>query len=94
RQNATQVLGICGLAGKLARECIYGAARDIVSNDAGPKRAVPLCEGAPAASRAYCYEGIGTILGGLHAYRDERRAACRAVTKQYFAACTRGAVAT
>jgi cytochrome c553 len=94
RQNAPQILGICDLAGKFARECIYGAARDIVSNDAGPKRAVPLCEGAPLASRAYCYEGIGTILGGLHAYRDERRAACRAVTKQYFDDCARGAVAT
>lgn len=94
RQNAPQILGICALAGKLARECVYGAARDIVSNDAGPKRAIPLCEGAPAAARAYCYEGIGTILGGLHAYRDERRAACRAVTKQYFADCARGAVAT
>ncbi len=94
RQNAPQILKICGYSGKLARECIYGAARDIVSNDAGPDRAVPLCEGSPAPSRAYCYEGIGTILGGLHAYRDERRAACRAVTKQYFAACTRGAVAT
>lgn len=94
RQNAPQILGICDLSGKLARECIYGAARDIVSNDAGPKRAVPLCERAPATSRAYCYEGIGTILGGLHAYRDERRAACRAVTKRYFDDCARGAVAT
>lgn len=94
RQNAPQILDLCGLAGKLARECIYGAARDIVSNDAGSKRAVPLCEGAPGASRAYCYEGIGTILGGLHAYREERRAACRAVTKRYFHDCARGAVAT
>jgi hypothetical protein len=93
RQNAAQILGICALAGKMGRECIYGAARDIVSNDAGPKRAIPLCEGAAAAARAYCYEGIGTILGGLHAYRDQRRAACRAVTKRYFVACARGAVA-
>ena len=93
RQNAQQILSICALAGKLERECVYGAARDIVSNDAGPKRAIPLCDGATAASRAYCYEGIGTILGGLHAYRDERRAACRAVTKRYFQDCARGAVA-
>jgi cytochrome c553 len=93
RQNAPRILEICGQAGKLARECIYGAARDIVSNDAGPKRAVPLCNGAPTAAKAYCFEGIGTILGGLHAYRDERRAACRAVTKQYFEDCARGAVA-
>ncbi len=94
RQNAREILEICGRAGKLARECIYGAARDIVSNDAGPKRATPLCQSAPASSRAYCFEGIGTILGGLHAYREERRAACRAVTKRFFAECARGAVAT
>jgi cytochrome c553 len=94
RQNAPEILDICALAGIQARECIYGAARDIVSNDAGPKRAIPLCNGAPAPSRAYCYEGIGTILGGLHAYRDERRAACRAVTKRYFDDCVVGAVAT
>jgi hypothetical protein len=93
RQNAEQILDICGLAGKLARECIYGAARDIVSNDAGPRRAIPLCEDAPAAARAYCFEGIGTILGGLHASRDDRRTACRQVTRRFFPACARGAVA-
>lgn len=94
RQNAAEILEICRLAGRQSRECIYGAARDIVSNDAGPERAVPLCERAPGTSRAYCYEAIGTILGGLHADRDERRAACGAVTKRYFEACTRGAAAT
>jgi cytochrome c553 len=93
RQNTTEILGICGKAGEFAGECIYGAARDIVSNDAGPERAVPLCERSPAGARAYCFEGIGTILGGLHPYRDERRAACRAVTARYFQACARGAVA-
>jgi cytochrome c553 len=94
RQDADGILDICRLGGDDARECIYGAARDIVSNDAGPRRAVALCRGAPAATRAYCYEGIGTILGGLHVYRDERRAACRAVTREYFDACVRGAAAS
>jgi cytochrome c553 len=93
RQNAPRILEICGLAARMARECIYGAARDIVSNDAGPRRAIPLCERAPAEARAYCFEGIGTILGGLHTFREERRAACRRVTQRYFQACARGAVA-
>ena len=93
RQNASQILSVCRLAGKQERECIYGAARDIVSNDAGPKRAVALCDGAPVSARGYCYEGIGTIIGGLHAYRDERRRACKAVTTRYFQNCARGAVA-
>jgi cytochrome c553 len=93
RQNTARILELCALAGTMARECIYGAARDIVSNDAGPKRAIPLCERAPASARSYCFEGIGTILGGLHVYRAERRAACRAVTTRYFDDCARGAVA-
>lgn len=93
RQDARQILGICNLAGDMARECIYGAARDIVSNDAGPKRAIPLCNGSPAAAQAYCFEGIGTIIGGLHAYRGQRRTACKAVTTRYFEDCARGAVA-
>ncbi len=93
RQNAARILELCALAGEMGRECIYGAARDIVSNDAGARRAIPLCRRAPEAARAYCYEGIGTILGGLHAYRDERRAACRAVGREYFEACARGAAA-
>jgi hypothetical protein len=94
RQNAVAILDICRLAGRRSRECIYGAARDIVSNDAGPRRAVALCRRAPGTSRAYCYEAIGTILGGLYASRGERRAACGAVTSRYFEACTRGAAAT
>ena len=94
RQNVPKILELCSLAADMARECIYGAARDIVSNDAGPRRAVALCRDAPAAARAYCFEGIGTILGGLHVYRGERRAACRAITRGYFDACVRGAAAT
>jgi cytochrome c553 len=93
RQNAARILELCALAGEMGRECIYGAARDIVSNDAGPRRAIPLCNGAPTSARAHCFEGIGTILGGLHVYREERRAACRAATKRYFQDCARGAVA-
>jgi hypothetical protein len=93
RQNAAKILELCGLAGKLADECIYGAARDITSNDASPRRAKALCEGAAARFRAYCFEGIGTIIGGFHAYRDARRNACQALTTRYFRDCARGAVA-
>ncbi|MBA2359557.1 MAG: cytochrome c [Actinobacteria bacterium] len=93
RQNTTRILEICSLAKGMARECVYGAARDIVSNDAGPKRAIPLCEGSPQSMRAYCFEGIGTILGGMRVQRDERRTACRRVTQRYFEDCARGAVA-
>jgi cytochrome c553 len=93
RQNAARILELCGLAGKLAHECVYGAARDITSNDASPRRAKALCEAAAERFRAYCFEGIGTIVGGFHAYRDGRRKACRALTTRYFRDCARGAVA-
>jgi hypothetical protein len=93
-RNVADILRTCRLAREQSRECIYGAARDIVSNDAGPRRAVPLCRRAPDAARAYCFQGIGAVVGGLHASRDERRAACRAITSGYFDACARGAGAT
>jgi len=93
RQDAPKILDVCGLAGGMARECIYGAARDVTSNDASPRRAKGLCELAAVNVRAYCFEGIGTILGGMHADRAGRRAACKAVTTRYFQACARGAVA-
>ena len=41
--------------------------------------------------RSRCFEGIGTILGGLHQTSEARRAACAAITKQYAAVCSRGA---
>ena len=93
RQNVPKVLELCGLAGDMTRECIYGAARDITSNDASPRRAKVLCESAAQRFRDYCFEGIGTIIGGFHAYREGRRAACRGVTTRYFQDCARGAVA-
>jgi hypothetical protein len=93
RQDAAKILEICGLAGDMTGECIYGAARDVTSNDASPRRSKGLCERAAAQFRAYCFEGIGTILGGMHAFRDGRRKACREVTTRYFRACARGAVA-
>jgi cytochrome c551/c552 len=93
RQNAPEILDICALAADMAVECIYGAARDVTSNDAGPRRTKVLCESAAKRYQARCFEGIGTILGGLHASREDRRRACRAVTTRYFTDCARGAVA-
>jgi cytochrome c553 len=93
RQDAPKILELCALAGNMARECVYGAARDITSNDASPRRAKGFCETARTALRAYCFEGIGTILGGMYADRAGRRTACLAVTRTYARACFRGALA-
>ena len=91
-QDPTEVIRICSLAGNMAGECIYGAARDITSMDAGARRSAGFCSAAPASHRAACFNGIGTILGGFAREADARRAACRsAVPKQYWDECFAGA---
>ena len=88
-----RILEICAYADELARECVYGAARDLTSQDSAPGRAAALCKQAEAGLRDYCFEGIGTILGGLYATDRERRGACAAVSSSEAprAACRRGA---
>jgi hypothetical protein len=80
RGAVPEILSICEEGGDMARECVYGAARDLTSQDSGPARASKLCGNAAAAHRSYCYFGIGTILGGLYATEQEKRAACAAVS--------------
>ncbi|HEV3408103.1 MAG TPA: cytochrome c [Gaiellaceae bacterium] len=91
RQNPREIAKICRVAGDMERECVYGAARDMSSNYAGGKEAAQLCTTVGRAIRSYCFHGIGTILGTLHPALSERRAACRALTTDYRAACIRGA---
>jgi cytochrome c553 len=91
RQNPDQILKSCGPAGDMMGDCVYGAARDMSSNYAGGEEAAVLCAKSPKALRARCFEGIGTILGGLHQTTEARQAACAAITNQYAAACSRGA---
>jgi mono/diheme cytochrome c family protein len=91
RQSAPQILAICKLARSMEGECIYGAARDITSNDASGRRSKTFCARAPKRHRSYCFTGIGTILGGFSADTPGRRAACEAVTKTYLRDCLRGA---
>jgi hypothetical protein len=93
RGNIPRILEICGFARGLERECIFGAARDLVNTDTRSGRAAGLCRRAAADLQEYCYEGIGTILSGLYATRSERRKACDAVSRldAFTAACRVGA---
>jgi hypothetical protein len=77
----------------MERECVYGAGRDLTSNDGGSPRSKVLCAKAAAPFQDYCFEGIGTILGGLYATVKEREASCAAVSRKpaVQAACRRGA---
>jgi cytochrome c553 len=91
RHNSSDILDICRFGGDMEDECIYGAARDLTYNDAGPKRAKLFCNRAPARYRAYCWQGIGTILGSINPSAKQKQAACAQATTQYYAACARGA---
>jgi hypothetical protein len=75
----------------MERECVYGGSRDLTSNDAGPVRAIRMCLLAPAATRSYCFYGIGTILGGFANEAAARRAKCSPVPTTYRRDCYRGA---
>lgn len=93
RQNPDGIVGHCATTGDMEGECIYGAARDVTSNDAGGTRAAVMCEKASPVHRARCYEGIGTIIGSLHATAEERQAACKALSRQYLSQCANAAAA-
>ena len=80
RGDAAEILAICEEAGDMADECVYGASRDLTSQDSGPGRAAVLCRKAAASDRQLCFSGIGTILGGLYATEEEKRKACDAVS--------------
>ena len=83
-QDPTEILRICALGGDMEGECIYGAARDITSMDAGARRSAGFCNQAPSTRRAHCFNGIGTILGGFARESAERKAACRAAVPKDF----------
>src|SRR6266536_1068482 len=90
-QNPRKIVQLCKLAGSMERECIYGGSRDLTSNDAGPDRAIRMCLLAPAATRLYCFYGVGTIVGGFANGSAARRAKCSPVPAAYRRDCYRGA---
>ncbi len=93
RGDVDKILAICAKGGDMETQCVYGAGRDLTSNDGGSQRARVLCAKAAASLQDYCFEGIGTILGGLYATTAEREASCKAVSQKpaFRTACRRGA---
>ena len=77
RQDPAEIVRLCGLAARWASDCIYGAARDVTSNDANATRSREVCEAADGSLKDVCYDGIGTILRGLSADAGEVRARAR-----------------
>jgi mono/diheme cytochrome c family protein len=89
RGRVAKIERICRLAGDMERECLLGAAKDLTSNDADGRRAARLCSASPAAVRAYCFYGVGQILGTFTADPGQRAARCRSLTRER--ACIAGA---
>jgi hypothetical protein len=89
RGRVPRIKSICRLAGDMERECLLGAAKDLTSNDANGRRAARLCTSADPAAHAYCFYGIGAILGTVTADPAQRAAQCRALTSS--SACVDGA---
>ena len=82
RLDPARILNICKVAKEMARECIYSAASDMAYTDVSPRRAKVLCNTAPAATREYCWVGIGGILGSLDAEPEKRKARCDDATQE------------
>ena len=89
--SATRALALCRIAGDHQSDCIYAVARDIVTNDAAPARAIAFCDRVDRHFTARCYNAIGTILASLHPAPAERATACDALPKAHLAQCLAGA---
>jgi hypothetical protein len=68
-------------------DCVYGAVRDIASNDAGGKRAIAFCGAVERRLRARCYYGAGTILAGIETTAAGLAKACAPVPARYGPEC-------
>ncbi|HEY7731502.1 MAG TPA: hypothetical protein VH950_11415 [Gaiellaceae bacterium] len=66
RLDQQKLLSLCGRAPATGQpECVFGAVRDIASNDAGGKRAMAFCGAVRDPFRGRCFYGLGTILNDL-----------------------------
>jgi hypothetical protein len=66
RNDQAALLAYCEAAPLVGvGECIYGAVRDITSNDAGGERALRYCNAVRETYRGRCFYGLGTIMHDL-----------------------------
>jgi mono/diheme cytochrome c family protein len=75
-QDPVQANKFCSQAGSGEKECIFGAARDIMNNNSQDPRGKRFCEVVKAKFRAHCFWGLGTIIGTQYADQESRRSAC------------------
>jgi mono/diheme cytochrome c family protein len=75
-RNPAQMRDLCAKAGSGEKECIFGAIRDVMNNDNQDPNGKAFCEIVKPTFRAYCFFGLGSILGTQHADAQGKRAAC------------------
>jgi mono/diheme cytochrome c family protein len=80
-RNPQQMKDYCAQAGSGEKECIYGAVRDVMNNNAQDPQGAAFCELVKPKFRNYCFFGMGTILGTQHADSEGKRAACEQFAK-------------
>ncbi len=87
-----EIRRLCAHAGSGEKECLFGAVRDVLNNNAQDLNAKKLCQTVQARFRSYCYFGIGSILGTLHRDAAGKRTACEQFAKgQDLTECLSGA---
>jgi len=89
RPDGALLMRLCNVPAKEWRsDCVYGAVRDIVSQDAGATRAAGFCHALDEEPlRERCFEGAGTILASLARTPEELREACTRLSPRYAATC-------
>ena len=88
RLDRDQLLQYCGVpAPRWRGDCVYGAVRDITSNDAASTRAIAYCNAVEARLRGRCFYGLGTIVAGFDQAPAALARACLAVPVDYRPQC-------
>ena len=75
-RNPQRMRDLCAMAGSGEKECIFGAIRDVMNNDNQDPNGAAFCKIVKPRFRAYCFFGLGSILGTQHADAEGKRAAC------------------
>lgn len=92
REEPTGILRNCSQAGSGERECIFGAARDILNNNPSDIRSRELCARVSRDLRSYCTYGIGSMVGTYYSTRADQKVACMKFSPQgSLSDCIKGA---
>jgi hypothetical protein len=67
---------LCAQAGSGEKDCIFGAIRDVMNNNPQDPNGAAFCEVVKPGFRAYCFFGMGTILGTQQNTPETKRQAC------------------